>query len=217
MSKFKTTSALIILLCICGLQNLSFAQTRERYETTKSRFVDDFIYNPYKGQDFTDLRMRAISAIMDRAVENYNSGNYDSVIRDADDLLEIQSGFAIPYYLKSISYFKKGEILNAYNFGVKQYQIHNAPKRKEWYEQIFDLSDDYLKTLLSENKFTEVKYFCENVWVKNDLSNFYLGVANYYLGDYKKAKKSFRKVKNFAAATNYIQAMDEKKIIPNPY
>ena len=215
MSKFKATSTLIVLFCICGLQNLSFAQERERYSTTKSRFVDDIIYNPYKGQDFVDLKMRAISAIMDRAVEYYNNGDYDSVIRESDNLIEIQSGFAIPYYLKSIAYFKKGDILNAYNFGVKQYQIHDAPKRKEWYDQISEFSGDYLKDLMSENKFSAVKYFCENVWVKNDWSNYYLGLSNYHLGDYKNAKKKLKKLKNVGLANEYLKAIEENRIIPN--
>lgn len=203
-----------------GLQansNSSQTATRKRYTTSTPTFVDDFIYNPYKDQNFVDLKMKTISVIMDRAVQNYNDGNYDAVIENANDLIKLQPNFAIAYYLKSISYFKKGQILNSYNFGVKQYQIYNSEARKEWYDQIYKFSESYLKDLLSENRFNDVKYFCENVWTKNNLSNFYLGVSNYYLGDYKKAKKAFKKVKDFSPATKYIQAIDQNKTIPNPY
>lgn len=200
-----------------GLQQNSSDDGRKRYQTSKAQFVDDFIYNPYKDMNIVDLKMKAISAIMDRAVTNYNNGNYDDVISNANDLIGIQNDFAIAYYLKSIAYFKKGEILNSYNNGVKQYQLYNSAERKKWFDQIYEFTEDYLKQELANENYNKVKYFCENVWSKNNLSNFYLGVSNYFLGDYKSAKKYFKKVDDFAPATQYLNAMENNQVLQNPY
>ena len=155
-----------------GLQQQNSSDDgRKRYQTSKAQFVEDFIYNPYKDMNIVDLKMKAISAIMDRAVTNYNNGNYDDVISNANDLIGIQNDFAIAYYLKSIAYFKKGEILNSYNNGVKQYQLYNSAERKKWFDQIYEFTEDYLKQELANEIYNKVKYFCENVWSKNNLSN----------------------------------------------
>ncbi len=70
---------------------------------------------------------------------------------------------------------------------------------------------------MSKSDFTNVKYFTENFWYENDLSNYYLGLSNYYLGDLKAAKKAFKKVANFEPAKDFLLAIENKQNIPNPF
>ncbi|TWP23571.1 hypothetical protein ETU10_07560 [Apibacter muscae] len=195
---------------------------RNRYKTAKPEFIDDFIYKP--PWEMADRAMalkqqgyeKALS-IINRAENNYKNGDFDQVIKDANNLIKIYPNLAIAYFFKSIAYYQKGEILNSYNSASKQYHIYNSVQNKDWYNKIYSITENYLKEQIGNSNYIQVEYFCKKVWYKNNLSNYYLGLSYYYQYKYKKAKRTFKKVKNYKPALQYIQSIKDKTHINNPY
>ncbi|GLB52780.1 hypothetical protein NBRC110019_18200 [Neptunitalea chrysea] len=190
---------------------------RVRYQTAKPNFNIDFIYNPYKDQNIVDPKIKKISYIIDEANVHFNAKDYNSVINDADKMIKIEANFAVAYYLKSIAYYKMGDILDAYNNGVKQFRLHKSDARKDWYETIYMITSEYLSTLMSMDNFLSVQNFCENVWYKDQLTNYYLALSYYYQGNTKKAKNLFKKASDIKSSQLYLKSINNGEFISNPY
>lgn len=202
--------------------NNNSSTTRERYKTSSPQYVDDFVYNPYKDPNYVnleikvaELKFKRIKELYQNGLNSYNNDDYSSAISYANEIINIDASFPKPYALKAMSQFYKGEILNSYN------NISKAKELNYTEEDNIKLINDkvrlYMFEKMKDENYQEVKYFCENVWYKNDFSYYFLGLANYYLNDLKEAKKAFKKVDNFKPADEYLTAIKENKILPNPY
>ncbi|GAA4775456.1 MULTISPECIES: hypothetical protein [Flavobacterium] len=191
------------------------SETRQRYQTSSSKFTaqsvdlfDNHIYNPNVNSNILDLKMKALSTIIERAKENLENEDYDAAIDNSNDLLNIQPNLAIAYIIKSNAQFHKGEILNAYNNSAKANKIFSNSSSKNWYDFMYDKMSEHLSKNIENSYFSDVKYICENFWYKNDLSNYYLGLSNYHQGDLKAAKKYFKKTKNNSLAEIYLETIN---------
>lgn len=182
--------------------------TRQRYQTSKAEFIDFTIDSNPNGNGILDLKMKAISTIVERAKENLENEDYDAAIDNSNDLLNIQPNLAIAYIIKSNAQFHKGEILNAYNNSAKANNLFSNSSSKNWYDFMYDKMSEHLSKNIENSYFSDVKYICENFWYKNNLSNYYLGLSNYRQGDLKEAKKYFKKTKNNPLAEMYLETIN---------
>ncbi|MFD1614821.1 tetratricopeptide repeat protein [Gelatiniphilus marinus] len=194
--------------------NSSTTTNRTRYKTAKPKFVD-FASGGYSNTDITNLKIKAITTISKRATENISNGNYDSAIGDANSLLKIQPNFALAYQIKSVAYYHKDRIIDAYNMSVKCDRIMG--KKSEWREDMFNELTEYYKNMMSSNQYSNVIYTSESIWTPNNLTNYFHGLGYYFKGDYKKAKKYLKKVKDFEPAEQYLESIKNKNYYKNPY
>lgn len=194
--------------------NNNNATNRTRYTTAKPKFVD-FASGGYSNTDIVNLKIKAITTISKRATENISNGNYDSAIGDANSLLKIQPNFALAYHIKSVAYYHKDRIIDAYNMSVKSDRIMG--KQSEWRQGMFKELTEYYKDMMSNNQYSNVIYTSENIWTPNNLTNYFHGLGYYFKSDYKKAKKYLKKVKGFEPAEEYLESIKNKKYYTNPY
>lgn len=187
---------------------------RTRYQTSKPKFVD-FASGGYSNTDILNLKIKAISVISQRATENISNGNYDAAIEDGNSLLKIQPNLALGYHIKSVAYYHKNRIIDAYNMAVKSDRIRGS--QSEWRKDMFNEITEYYKDLMSKNQFSNVIYTSENIWTPNNLTNYFHGLGYYFKGDYKKAKKYLKKVKGFEPAEQYLESIKNQKYYSNPY
>ncbi|MCB0744295.1 MAG: hypothetical protein KDC67_10355 [Ignavibacteriae bacterium] len=194
--------------------NSTSSTNRTRYQTAKPKFVD-FASGGYSNTDIINLKIKAISVISQRASENISNGNYDSAIEDANSLLKIQPNLALGYHIKSVAYYHKDRIIDAYNMAVKSDRIRGT--QSEWRKDMFNEMTEYYKDMMSKNQYSNVIYVSENIWTPNNLTNYFHGLGYYFKGDYKKAKKYLKKVKGFEPAEQYLESIKNKKYYSNPY
>lgn len=209
-----------------GLQansgSASSTSTRTRYKTSSPQFVDDFVYNPYKDPNVLDLAMKVaemksqkISALFENATNSYNEDDYGNAIYYSNEIIKINAEIPQAYAIKAMSYFYKNEIINSYNNISKASTLRYSGE-----DNIKFLNDEmskYIQGRMADEDYNSVKYFGENVWYPNDYTNYFLGLSYYYQNDFKKAKKTLKKVKNFEPSKQFIDAIDKNQIIPNPF
>jgi tetratricopeptide (TPR) repeat protein len=194
--------------------NSTSSTNRTRYQTAKPKFVD-FASGGYSNTDIVNLKIKAISVISKRASENISNGNYDSAIEDANSLLNVQPNLALAYHIKSVAYYHKDRIIDAYNMSVKSDRIRGT--QSEWRKDMFNELTEYYKDMMSKNQYSNVIYISENIWTPNNLTNYFHGLGYYFKGDYKKAKKYLKKVKGFEPAEQYLESINNKKYFSNPF
>lgn len=188
--------------------------TRTRYQTAEPKFID-FVSNENSNTDIINLKIKAISIISERAKENLSNGNYDAAIEDGNSLLKVQPNLALGYYVKSIAYFNKDRIIDAYNFAVKSDRSRGM--NTEWGTEMFKAMEDYYKNMMANNQYSNVVSTSESIWTSNDLTNYFHGLGYYFQKDYKNAKKYLKKVKNFEPAEQYLESIKKEKYYPNPF
>lgn len=191
--------------------------TRQRYQTSKAEFIDFTSNTNPSGDAILDLKIKAISAIVERAKENLENENYDAAIDNSNDLLNIQANLGVAYIIKSNAQFHKGEIINAYNNSAKANNILSNSSSKNWYDFMYKEMSAYLSQYMKNSYFSDIQKTCEAFWYKNNLSNYFLGLSHYYQNDFKSAKKAFKKVDDFEPAKKYIESIENNTNIPNPY
>ena len=205
-------------------------KSRRTFETAPTQFVEDFIYNPYKDADLMKLKMqnnklKAEIYAKEQQYKNLLYSDYEEITEDKfnnllnayDDAIKGNYLQELPYFMKGYILYKKGDILNSYNYISKAQSISPNEHTIKYGNILHNEVNNILKNLMSKSDFTNVKYFTENFWYENDLSNYYLGLSNYYLGDLKAAKKAFKKVANFEPAKDFLLAIENKQNIPNPF
>ncbi len=197
-------------------------ETRERYQTSKSEYVDDAIYNPYKDTQtlnlaikVAELKSKRINDLYERGVDSYNNDNFSDAIYYANEVIKIDGTISQAYALKAMSYLYKNEILNAYNNITKASRLNYSGN--ENINLINKEVINYIENQMTIQNFNNVIYFCSNSWYESDFTNYFLGLGYYYKGDYKNAKKALRRVKNFNQAKDYKESIDKKVHLPNPY
>lgn len=195
----------------------STSSTRQRFQTSKAEFIDFTSNTNPSGDAILDLKIKAISTIVERAKENLENENYDAAIDNSNDLLNIQPNLGIAFIIKSNAQFHKGEIINAYNNSAKANNILSNSSSKNWYDFMYKEMSEYLSQYMKNSYFSDVQKTCEAFWYKNNLSNYFLGLSHYYQNDFKSAKKAFKKVDDFEPAKKYIESIENKTNIPNPY
>ena len=209
-----------------GLQansgNNNSSTTRERYKTSSAQYVDDFVYNPYKDPNVlnlavkvAELKAQKLKALFEKATDSYNEDDYANAIYFSNEIIKTDANIPQAYAIKAMSYLYKNEFLNSYNNICKAESLRYSGE-----DNIKFLKEEmskYLKERMSNEDYSSVTYFCENVWYPNDFTNYFLGLAYYYQNDFKQAKKSFKKVKNFEPAKQFLTAIDKNQNIPNPF
>ena len=191
--------------------------TRQRYQTSKAEFIDFTSNSSPSGNEILDLKIKAISAIVERATENLENEDYDAAIDDSNNLLNIQPNLGVAFLIKSNAQFFKGEIINAYNNSAKANNILSNSSSKNWYEFMYKEISEYLSQNMKNSYFSDVQKTCDAFWYKNNLSNYFLGLSHYYQNDFKSAKKAFKKVTDFEPAKKYIESIENNTNLPNPY
>lgn len=189
--------------------------SRRTFKTAGTQFVDDFIYNPYKNTNLIELKVNAVKSLFENAIKSQENGDYDLSIEYTKRILKIVPDLSGAYGIMSVSYYRKGELINAYNTAFKAYNLDNS--NKDWYDRVFYETQNLLVDLMKKGYYVDVQNICENVWYKNNLTNYFLGLSLYYQNDLKGAKKSFKKVTNYEPAKTYLTAIENKQTIPNPY
>ena len=197
--------------------NNSTNSTRQRFQTSKAEFIDFTSNTNPSGDAILDLKIKAISAIVERAKENLENENYDAAIDNSNDLLKIQPNLGIAFIIKSNAQFHKDEIINAYNNSAKANNILSNSSSKNWYDFMFKEMSDYLSQNMKNTYYSDVQKTCEAFWYKNNLSNYFLGLSLYYQNDLKSAKKAFKKVDDFEPAKRYIESIENNTNLPNPF
>lgn len=207
----------------------SSSQTRERYKTSSSQFVEDYVYNPYKDPNFLSLAMKVAELKAQRALENQEMVNqlYENVkyylqqkdinqaIRNLDKISYIEPNNAYIYALLSQCYFSQSKYLDAYNNFTKAQKLNYSDINKLIF--IKEQSIGYLSSSMSKENYIDVLNFTRNVWYETEITSYYLGLAHYYLKEYDEAKLVFKKLRGFINARDYVDAIKKEKFIPNPY
>lgn len=195
---------------------------RERYKTAKPKFVDDFIYNPYKNKDFVnlsikvaELKAKKIGTLYKKGIESYDKNDYNNAIFYANEIIKIDASLAKPYALKAMSYFYKSEIINSYNYMHKAQSLNYSGEDNIKF--INEKMNQKFTSLMSVNRFEDVIYITEKIWNPNNATNYFKGLALYFQGNYKKSKKYLKKVKNFKPAEQYLVSIKSKKYYSNPF
>jgi len=187
---------------------------RTRYQTAKPKFVD-FASGGNSNTDILNLKIKAISVISERAKENLSNGNYDAAIQDGNSLLKVQPNLALGYYVKSVAYYHKDRMIDAYNTAVRSDRIRGT--NTEWGTEMFKEIQDYYKEMMGNRQYSNVVYTSEKIWTPNNLTNYFHGLGYYFQSDYKKAKKYLKKVKNFEPAEEYLMSIKSKNYKSNPF
>lgn len=197
-------------------------QTRERFTATKSEYVEDAIYNPYKDSEtlnlaikVAELKSKKINDLYQQGLDSYNNDNFSNAIYYANEVIKIDGSISQAYALKAMSYLYKNEILNAYNNITKASRLNYSGN--ENINLINKEVINYIENQMTIQNFDNVIYFCSNSWYESDFTNYFLGLGYYYKGDFKNAKKAFKSVKNFNQAKDYKESIDKNIHIPNPY
>lgn len=190
---------------------------RRTFQTTPTQFTENFIYNPYKNSNLLDLKINAVKQLLDNAIESSQNGNYDQSIDYTNRVLKIQPELSIAYLIQSSAYYHSDRLISAYNNGAKAYMLNKTSENKNWFDKLSDEVNTRLGSLMKESAFSTIQQICENVWYKNDMTNYYLALSLYYQNDLKNAKKVFKRVNNFEPAKEFLLAIDNKQSIPNPF
>lgn len=180
--------------------------------------ADDFMYKPPTQlmQQALNYKNDIIQNLIAQSVEYYANNDYDSMIVVADKMLGTINNYPSAFYIKSLAYYHKNEILNSYNFAVRQLNT-NDDASVNLYNTVRNKYFADIRDSLSKNHFKYVQYSCEHTWVKDSYINFFLGVSLYFQEDYGRAKKAFKQAKNFKETGMYLDAIKNKKKIDNPY
>lgn len=199
------------------------SETRERYQTSRSRFTaqsvdlsENHIYNPYANSNLLDLKIKAISAIIERAKNDLENERYDDAIAEANNLQSVQPGLAVSFKIRSVANYNKNNLLTAYNEGCKAYYISNKADT-EWYNFINKEMQAFLNDLLVDKNYNEIISVTEKSFYQEDLMQVYKGIGYYYLNDLKKAKKFLKKVENASIAKDFLNAIETNTFLPNPF
>ncbi len=191
--------------------------TRQRYQTSKAEFIDFTSNTNPSSNAILDLKIKAISAIVERAEENLENENYDAAIDNSNDLLNIQPNLGIAFIIKSNAQFHKSEIINAYNNSAKANNILSNSFSKNWYDFMNKEMLNYLTNLMSNSNYSKIIDVVDNFWYKNNLANYHYGIAYYYQNETKKAKKYFKKCDNLQRSKEYLSAIENNVYINNPF
>jgi len=184
------------------------------YQTADPRFVDFTASEDY--YKMLQIKMRALEIMIERAKRYLAQGKYYDVIAESNAMLKIEPNLAIAYLLKSIAYYRKGQILSAFNAAGRAVRLYDGKEYVEWWKEMNGEMHDYLKKLMSEEKYREVLFVTRAMQYNRRLKNLYRGMAMYYM-DRKKSKKYLKKVKDIDVARMYLDAIKKKKYVPNPF
>ncbi|SEH55257.1 hypothetical protein SAMN02927937_00169 [Paenimyroides aquimaris] len=202
--------------------NSNSTQTRERYKTAEPGFVDNFTYQPNYDLQLYSIKVTAdaLVELNKKSLESLDNGDYDKAIYYSDKYIGISNRLKLkehpaPFSIKAIAYINKSEYLNSYN-NLKKSQLLGFDDNMT-INMITNITEDYLKKQMEKNYYSNVKYFCEHVWYPNNYTNYFLGLSNYYLRNFKEAKKALKKVNDFEPAETYLKAIKNKEDIPNPF
>jgi len=186
--------------------------------------ANDFMYKPpyklmqqalaYHNAKY-ESNQNQINELIGYSNKSFSENNYEGMLYAADLILKIENKSKKAYLIKSIAYYNKGEILNAYNFGCAQLDLDNDISF-EWYNEITSYFFANIRENLSKENYEQVQYHCENVVFKNVYSYYYLGLALYYQSEFQTAKEFFKKAKEIKQSQIYLEAIESKKIIKNP-
>ncbi len=197
-------------------------ETRERYQTSKSEYVDDAIYNPYKDTQtlnlaikVAELKSKRINDLYERGLESYNNDNFSDAIYYTNEIIKIDASIPQVYALKAMSQLYNNEILNSYNNISKADRLNYSGN--ENINVINKEVIEYINKQMANQNFDDVIYFCNNSWYESDFTNYFLGLGYYYKNDFKNAKKALKKVKNSDQVKEYIESINNNTRIPNPY
>ncbi|MBT0609223.1 tetratricopeptide repeat protein [Aequorivita echinoideorum] len=185
---------------------------RERYKTADSKFVD-FTSSP--NTNLLGLKYKALKSLMERAKTNLANQNFDEAINNANSILSIQSGFSSAYEIKSVAYFGKNRMIDAYNFSRKF--LKTGGNRSQWSDYMHEEMWKYLSSYMAKGDYESVKTITENIWYKNSVKNYFTGLYYYYTYNHKKAKRYFKKVKNYEPAKTYVKKIKDDVFVPNPF
>lgn len=186
--------------------------------------ADDFMYKPpYKlmQQALTyhntkyENNQNQINELIAYSNKSHSEKNYEGMLYAADLILKIENKSKKAYLIKSIAYYNKDEILNAYNFGCAQLDLDNDTSF-EWYNAITTYFFEKIRENLSKENYEQVQFDCENILFQNVYSYYYLALALYYQSDFLTAKEFFKKAKVLKQSQMYLEAIESKKSIENP-
>jgi len=191
------------------------------YKTSKGKFVDDIIYKAPEKEN--KAKKQLANMIEKRGIQNLVDANYDDAINDAEVLLGMGYYLQSAYFIKSKSYYHKAEMTNAYNFSLKIID----PNYIKWKIELPELYLKYLKSLLTEKKYQNVIFDCENIWDKKSFvdTDYFLGIGYYYQKDFKKAKSHFKKARDnnqkndffIVSTSEFLESISNENYIDNPY
>jgi tetratricopeptide (TPR) repeat protein len=161
------------------------------------------------------LKTTVLTNLINESKQELINENYDRAISIADRMIEIDPRLAVAYFVKSNAYYQKKEMLNSYNYAEKSDRIRGS--RTEWGKDMNEKFSNYLMSFLENSDYKNLQYVCENVWYKNEVTNYYLALAYSYQGDLINAKKALLKLRNSADRNYFLECIEKGEIKPNPY
>lgn len=196
---------------------LSAHSTNNNTSTNRQRFKasSDPIFIDGISSYSNSPKIGVLTNLIEKSKQELINENYDEAISIANRMIEIEPGLTVAYFVKSNAQFHKKQILNAYNNSVKSDQVRG--ETTDWGKFMNEKFSNYLMSFLENSDYKNLQYVCENVWYKNEVTNYYLALAYSYQGDLVKAKKTLLKLRNSANRNYFLDCIEKGEIKPNPY
>jgi len=176
----------------------------ERFTTAEYKPTTDFLYNhPYQ------LEFKVVSDLINRAKYFLENEDYDNALNIGNDIIELKPEIAVGYTTKGIAYYKKGDILNAYNYIRKS--LNKGSDNVDFYKNLHGKLEEEVIKLMKEEKYSSVQYICENIWDRTVGFEYILGLSYFYQGNYEKSKKHLKKVKKYYPVDEYLDYIKNNK------
>lgn len=196
-------------------QKSSNNTTNERFKAQSVELSKDNIYKA----DYTLVqnKMQSMDKLIESSAKNIEAENYEKALEDAEKLNKLGAPKEVTYCIKSRVFTARNENpIEAYNYGIyaETFCLENNPELKA---KVYKNLQLYLLEFMVNEDYKNLQVACTNVCYETSNLNYFKALASYYQKDYNTAKKHFKKCDESDIVRKFLESIDNKIALPNPY